>query len=196
MIKLWHCIRRSVCVILKKLWSFRYSWTWFVITLSDSDVCDECCQLDVTVNGDRWTYYDLGCTYELWFEILRDFTDYRDYMGISLMVWLSKGSLFGLISYNLSGSVTPTMGISRGWWHGMIDVNIHQVTFHPQMSPVLSIKGERWRHMDLWSHKEQTNMQLNMRSTLWLVGTPVEGHRGVHPVMEGSPDNLYVDTDF
>jgi len=32
MIKLWHCIRLSVCVILK-LWCFRYSWTWFVITL-------------------------------------------------------------------------------------------------------------------------------------------------------------------
>jgi len=105
MIKLWHCIRLSVCVILK-LWSFRYSWTWFVITLSDSDVCDECCELNVTVNGDRWTYYDLGCMYELWFEIVRDFTDYRDYMGLSLIVWLPKWSLLGLISYNLGGSVT------------------------------------------------------------------------------------------
>jgi len=24
--------------------------------------------------------------YDVWFEILRDFTDYRDYMGLSLMV--------------------------------------------------------------------------------------------------------------
>jgi len=117
MIKLWHCIRLSVCVILK-LWSFRYSWTWFVITLSDSDVCDECCELNVTMNGDSWTYYDLGCMYELWFEILRDFTDYRDYMGLSVMVRLSKLSLLGLISYNLGGSVTATSPM-HPWkrWH-------------------------------------------------------------------------------
>jgi len=73
--------------------------------LSDSDVCDECCELNVTVNGDRWTYYDLGCMYKLWFEILQDFTDYRDYMGLSLIVQLSKWSVLGLISYNLGGSV-------------------------------------------------------------------------------------------
>jgi len=72
--------------------------------------CDECCELDVIVNGDRWTYYDLGWMYELWFEILRDFTDYRDYRGLSLMVWMCKRSLLGLISYNLSGSVTASIG--------------------------------------------------------------------------------------
>ena len=44
--------------------------------------------------------------YELWFEILRDFTDYRDFMGLSLVVRLCKWSLLGLISYNLGGSVT------------------------------------------------------------------------------------------
>jgi len=34
MIKLWHCIRLNVCVcVISKLWSFRYSWTWFVITI-------------------------------------------------------------------------------------------------------------------------------------------------------------------
>jgi len=44
--------------------------------------------------------------YVLWFEILRDFTDYRDYMGLSLIVQLCKWSLLGLISYNLDGSVT------------------------------------------------------------------------------------------
>jgi len=42
----------------------------------------------------------------MWFEILRDFTDYRDYMGLSSMVCLCKWSLLGLISYNLDGSVT------------------------------------------------------------------------------------------
>ena len=42
----------------------------------------------------------------MWLEILRDFTDYRDYMGLSSMVWLCKWSLLGLISYNLVGSVT------------------------------------------------------------------------------------------
>jgi len=45
----------------------------------------------------RWSYYDLGCMYELWFEILRDFTDYRDYMGISSMVRLCKRSVSSLI---------------------------------------------------------------------------------------------------
>ena len=71
-----------------------------------SDVFDECCELDVIVNGDRWTYYDLGCMYDLWFEILRDFMDYRDYMGLSSVVWLCKWSLSSLISYNLGGFVT------------------------------------------------------------------------------------------
>ena len=61
------------------------------------------------MDGDRRTYYDLGCMYDLWFEIHRDFTDYRDYMGLSLMVRLCKWSLLGLISYNLGGSITaPT----------------------------------------------------------------------------------------
>ena len=44
--------------------------------------------------------------YNLWFEILRNFTDYRDYMGLSSIIWLCKWSLSGLISYNLVGSLT------------------------------------------------------------------------------------------
>ena len=72
----------------------------------NSDVIVECCELNVTVDDDRWTYYDLGCMYDLWFKILRDLTDYRDYMGLRLMVQLCKWSLLGLISYNLGGSVT------------------------------------------------------------------------------------------
>jgi len=72
----------------------------------NSDVLAECGELNVTVDGDRWTYYDLSCTYELWFEILRDFMNYWDYMSLSLMVQLCKWSLLGLISYNLGDSVT------------------------------------------------------------------------------------------
>jgi len=51
----------------------------------NSDVIFESCGLNVTVDGDRWTYYDLGCMYSLWFEIPRDFMDYQDYMGLSWM---------------------------------------------------------------------------------------------------------------
>ena len=43
--------------------------------------------------------------YELWFDILRDFMDYLNYMGLSLMVRLCKWSLLSLISYNLGGFV-------------------------------------------------------------------------------------------
>jgi len=57
------------------------------------------------VDDDRWTYYDVGGMCALWFEILRDFMNYRDYMGLSLMVRLCEWSLLGLISYNLGGSV-------------------------------------------------------------------------------------------
>jgi len=52
--------------------------------------------------------------YELWFEILQDFTDYRDYMGLSLVVRLCKWSLLGLISYNLGGSVTGGEDVTPG----------------------------------------------------------------------------------
>ena len=76
----------------------------------NSDLIVECCELNVTVDGDCWTYYDLGCMCKLWFEILRDFTDYRDYMDLSLMVRLCKWSLLGLISYNLGGSVAAGIG--------------------------------------------------------------------------------------
>jgi len=97
---------QTKCVCYFQLWSFRYLWTWFVITLSTPMFPMNVFELDVTVNGDRWTYYDLGCMYDMWFEILREFVDYRDYMGLSSMVWLCKWSLLGLISYNLGGSVT------------------------------------------------------------------------------------------
>jgi len=100
---------KCVCVIFE-LWSFRYLRTWFVIILSTPMYFYECGKLDVIVNGDRWTYYNLGCMYELWFEILRDFTDYQDYMGLSSVVWLCKWSLSGLISYNLGGSTTAGIG--------------------------------------------------------------------------------------
>ena len=77
-------------------------------------------ELDVIVNGDRWTYYDLGCMYDLWFEIPRDFTDYRDYMGLSSMVRLCKWSPLGLISYNLGGS--DTTGI-EAWFSELMFIS-------------------------------------------------------------------------
>jgi len=43
---------KSVCVI-SKLKCFRYSRTWFIITILNSDVIFECCELDVFVDGDR-----------------------------------------------------------------------------------------------------------------------------------------------
>ena len=114
--KLWHCINWT-CVCIFKLWSFRYLRTWIVITLSTPMCLMNVFELDIIVDGDRWTYYDLGCMYDMWFEILRDFTDYQNYMGLSSMVWLCKWSLLGLISYNLDGSVTvlpPNIEILTG----------------------------------------------------------------------------------
>ena len=102
---------KYVCVIFE-LWSFRYLWTCLVITLSTPMYHMNVFELDVTMDGNRWTYYDLGCMYDMWFEILWDFTDYRDYTGLSSMVWLCKWSLLGLISYNLGGSVTYQVRIS------------------------------------------------------------------------------------
>jgi len=49
-----------------------------------SDVFHEWCELDVIVNSDRWTYYDLGCMYDLWFEILRDFHGLPGLYGLKL----------------------------------------------------------------------------------------------------------------
>jgi len=72
------------------------------------------------VDGDRWTYYDLGCMYDLWFEILQDFIDYQDYMGLSLMVQLCKWSLLGLISYNLGSSVTEWYQSQLSQFHGRV----------------------------------------------------------------------------
>jgi hypothetical protein len=48
---------------------------WFVITMFKLRCI---CHVNfyVTCDGDCWTYYDLGW-YVIWFEIYRDFTDYR-----------------------------------------------------------------------------------------------------------------------
>jgi hypothetical protein len=48
---------------------------WFVITMFKLQ-CFCAANFYVTCDGDRWTYYDLGW-YASWFEIRRDFTDYR-----------------------------------------------------------------------------------------------------------------------
>ena len=44
-----------------KLWSFRYLKNLVCNNFKHSDVFYECCNLDVLVDGDRETYYDLGC---------------------------------------------------------------------------------------------------------------------------------------
>jgi hypothetical protein len=55
--------------------SATFIWNWFVITMFKLRcICDA--NFYVTCDGDRWTYYDLGW-YVIWFEIRRDFTDYR-----------------------------------------------------------------------------------------------------------------------
>ena len=50
--KLWHCIKLNLCVCTFELWSFRYLWTWFVITLSTPMFSDEC--------------FRTGCNCEWW----------------------------------------------------------------------------------------------------------------------------------
>jgi hypothetical protein len=42
----------------------------------------------------------------VWFEIPRDFVDYRSYMGSSLRIWSLRRLFLDLCSYNLDGSVT------------------------------------------------------------------------------------------
>jgi len=96
---------KSVCVI-SKLKCFRYSWTWFVITIFEL-WCNF--QMLWTWCNCEWWPLNLLRSWlyvRMWIEILQDFIDYRDYMGLSLMVWLCKWSLLCLISYNLDGSVT------------------------------------------------------------------------------------------
>jgi hypothetical protein len=45
----------------------------------------------------------------VWFEIPRDFVDYRSYMGSSLIIWSLLRLFLDLCSYNLDGSVTMDM---------------------------------------------------------------------------------------
>jgi hypothetical protein len=67
----------NVCVVLKLFTSAMSIWTWVVITL-----CSKlwCIQLSLRTLCNMWRWllnlYDLGL-YVGWFEILRDFTDYR-----------------------------------------------------------------------------------------------------------------------
>ena len=101
--------RLSMCVLFS---NYEASATWELgfNNFKNSYVFYECSELDVIMDGDCWAYYDLGCMYKLWFEILRDFMDDGDYMGLSSMVRLCKRSLLSLISYNLGGSVTASIG--------------------------------------------------------------------------------------
>ena len=59
----WHCMRLNVCVWYFQTMKLPLLENLVCNNLSNSDVCDEWCKLDVIVNGDRWTYYDLGCMY-------------------------------------------------------------------------------------------------------------------------------------
>jgi hypothetical protein len=55
--------------------STTFIWTWFVISMFKLwCICDA--NFYVTCDGEHWTYYDLGW-YVSWFEIHRDFMDYR-----------------------------------------------------------------------------------------------------------------------
>jgi hypothetical protein len=58
------------------------------------------------VTGDVlcWIMYDLGL-FIGWFEILRDFMDYRDYMCSNVKIWSLRRLFLYLCSYNLDGSV-------------------------------------------------------------------------------------------
>ena len=60
------------------------------------------CNIDVCL---CWTKYN-PAVHTLWFEILRDFVDYRDYMLTSVRTWLLRWSFLHLCVYNLVGSVT------------------------------------------------------------------------------------------
>jgi hypothetical protein len=68
---------QNVCVVLKLLASATLLWTWFAITLYSKL---RCIQLSLWTLCNMWRWllnlYDLGL-YVGWFEILRDFTDYR-----------------------------------------------------------------------------------------------------------------------
>ena len=103
---------QTKCVIWKLL-CFHYYWTWFVITLLELR-CNRW-MLWIECNRGWWSLDLLRSWLYVCFvvEILQDFTDYRDYMGLSLMVRLCKWSLLGLISYNLGGSITGK-GIKHG----------------------------------------------------------------------------------
>jgi hypothetical protein len=63
------------------------------------------------VTGDVlcWIMYDLGLLV-VWFEILRDFMDYWDYMCSSVKIWLLRWLFLYLCSYNLDGSMTACIG--------------------------------------------------------------------------------------
>ena len=109
MTELWHCIRLIVCVVISNYEASATWRTWFVIILRTPMYF-----MNVVI----WMYLWMAtaklitilAVCDVWFEILRDFTDYRDYMGLSVIVRLCKWSLLGLISYNLVGSVTAGIG--------------------------------------------------------------------------------------
>ena len=94
-----------------------------------------------------WT----GCNCGWWpLNLLRSFTDYRNYMGLSSIVWLCKWSLLSLISYNLGGSVTdfpllkkdttPFGLLLTAWPSQLISFPYILPTDHPTMLSCTSLR--------------------------------------------------------
>jgi hypothetical protein len=93
-------------------------WFWnYVASATLNWVCNNLFELQCmwavasylwnVVTGDVlcWIMYDLSLLVG-WFEILRDFMDYQDYMCSSAKIWLLRWLFLCLCSYNLDGSVT------------------------------------------------------------------------------------------
>jgi len=104
----------------------------------------------------------------VWFEILQDFIDYRDYMGLTSMVRLCKWSPLGLISYSLGGSVTGLLEVVeeliRGikertkeelenWGPKKVRLMCSTSLDEPNIMMDDSKEAEKWEHLDelrLW----------------------------------------------
>ena len=101
------------CIWTKCVWwfpiiCFRYLWTRVVITMwTPMYVRYLCttCEMDVTYGLLCWIMYDLSCM-RVGLKSYVVSSDYRVYMGSSMMVWSPRWLLLYLCSYKLVGSVT------------------------------------------------------------------------------------------
>jgi hypothetical protein len=98
-----------VCLVLKLFASATSIWTWFVITILFRLRCIRFMfELYVICNGSAnllWSWLDVEK-----FEIVRDFTDYQDYEGISTRIWLLRWLFLYLHFYNLVSSIIVGIG--------------------------------------------------------------------------------------